>query len=198
MMSHTLAPTELAAQARVMADAGCQCVYVVDSAGALVLDEVGERVTALVQELGDDATVGFHAHRNLSVGVANTICAILAGAVQVDGSLRALGAGAGNAQTEAIAAVCEHLGIRTGIDVPAVLDAAEEVVAPLMQTAQTIDRDAITLGMAGVYSSFLRHARRVAERYDVSSTELLRIAGERRLVGGQEDMLVDIAVVLRG
>src|ERR1700755_635202 len=102
MMSHTIAPEKLAKQARVMADAGCQCVYVVDSAGALVLDEVSERVRALVDELGDDAQVGFHAHRNLDLGTANTICAIRAGAVQVDGALRAFGAGAGNAQTETI------------------------------------------------------------------------------------------------
>ena len=188
----------LAAQARVMADAGCQCVYVVDSAGALVLDEVSDRVAALVAELGDDAQVGFHAHRNLSVGVANTIFAIRAGASQVDGSLRALGAGAGNAQTEAIAAVCERLGIRTGIDVPAIIDAAEDVVDPIMSTTQTIDRDAITLGRAGVYSSFLAHARRIGDKYGVSPTALLTEAGSRGLVGGQEDLLVDIAVAMSG
>ncbi|MFN8149906.1 MAG: 4-hydroxy-2-oxovalerate aldolase [Solirubrobacterales bacterium] len=198
MMSHTLEPEALAAQARVMADAGCQCVYVVDSAGALVLDEVSDRVAALVAELGDDAQVGFHAHRNLSVGVANTIFAIRAGASQVDGSLRALGAGAGNAQTEAIAAVCERLGIRTGIDVPAIIDAAEDVVDPIMSTTQTIDRDAITLGRAGVYSSFLAHARRIGDKYGVSPTALLTEAGSRGLVGGQEDLLVDIAVAMSG
>jgi 4-hydroxy 2-oxovalerate aldolase len=196
MMSHTLTPAGLARQARVMADAGCQCVYVVDSAGALVLHEVSDRVAALVQELGDDAQVGFHAHRNLAVGEANTIVAIRAGARQVDGSLRAFGAGAGNAQTEAVAALCRHLGIETGIDVEAVLDAAEDVAAPLLPHVPTVDRDAITLGLAGVYSSFLRHARAVGDRYGVAVTELLRRAGERRLVGGQEDLLVDIAVGL--
>jgi 4-hydroxy 2-oxovalerate aldolase len=196
MMSHTLAPHALAHQARVMADAGCQCVYVVDSAGALVLDEVSDRVNALRHELGDDAQVGFHAHRNLSLGVANTVCAIRAGAAQVDGSLRAFGAGAGNAQTEAIAAVCEHLGIHTGIDVPVILDAAEDVAAPLQPTVPTIDRDAITLGMTGVHSGFLQHARLIGERYGISSTELLRQAGERGLIGGQQDLLVDIAIGL--
>lgn len=194
MMSHTLEPEALAAQARVMADAGCQCVYVVDSAGALVLDEVSDRVAALVAELGDDSQVGFHAHRNLSVGVANTVFAIRAGASQVDGSLRALGAGAGNAQTEALAAVCEKLGIRTGIDVPAIIDAAEDVVDPIMSTTQTIDRDAITLGRAGIYSSFLAHARRIGAAYGIPAWVLLTEAGERGLVGGQEDLLVDIAV----
>jgi 4-hydroxy 2-oxovalerate aldolase len=198
MMSHALEAPELAAQARVMVESGCECVYVVDSAGALVLDEAAERVGALVAELGDDAEVGFHAHRNLAVGVANTVFAIRAGARQVDGSLRALGAGAGNAQTEAIAAVCERLGIETGIDVTAVLDAAEDVAARLVPEERVIDRDSITLGLAGVYSSFLRHARNAADRYGVSATELRREAGRRKLVGGQEDLLIDIAVAIAG
>ncbi len=161
-----------------------------------MLEEVSDRVKALCNELDDDAQVGFHAHRNLSLGVANTVCAIRAGAAQVDGSLRAFGAGAGNAQTEAIAAVCEHLGIDTGIDLPMILDAAEDVAAPLQPTVPTIDRDAITLGMTGVHSSFLRHARLIGERYGISSTELLRQAAKRRLIGGQQDLLVDIAVGL--
>jgi 4-hydroxy 2-oxovalerate aldolase len=198
MMSHTLEPAKLARQARTMADAGCQCVYVVDSAGALVLDEVAERVGALTQELGDDAQVGFHAHRNLGVGEANTVVAVRAGAVQVDGSLRAFGAGAGNAQTEVVAALLNRLGFRTGVDVPALLDAAEDVAAPLLTTQPAIDRDAITLGLAGVYSSFLKHANRIGDRYGVPGHELLREAGRRRLVGGQEDLLVDIAVALSG
>jgi 4-hydroxy 2-oxovalerate aldolase len=195
MMSHTLEPAALAAQARVMADAGCECVYVVDSAGALVLDEASARVEALVDELGDDATVGFHAHRNLGVGEANTILAVRAGATSVDGSLRAFGAGAGNAQTELVAALLERTGQATGIDVAALLDVAEDV-APLQFSAPLIDRDAVTLGLAGVYSSFLRHARSIGERYGVPAHQLLRSAGERRLVGGQEDLLVDIAIGL--
>lgn len=197
MMSHTLEPAELASQARVMADAGCQCVYVVDSAGALVLEDAALRVSALREELGDDAAVGFHAHRNLGVGEANTILAVRAGATQIDGSLRAFGAGAGNAQTEVLAALCERLGIVTGIVVPRLLDAAEDVAAPLLPATPTVDRDAVTLGLSGVYSSFLKHARRVSERYGVPATELLRSAGERKLVGGQEDLLVDIAVEMR-
>ncbi|HEY3187203.1 MAG TPA: 4-hydroxy-2-oxovalerate aldolase [Solirubrobacteraceae bacterium] len=196
MMSHTLEPAALAAQARVMAEAGCQCVYVVDSAGAMILEDVADRVTALAQELGDGAQVGFHAHRNLGLGEANTVTAVRAGAAQVDGSLRAFGAGAGNAQTEVVAALLERAGVRTGIDVPALLDVAEEIAAPLQPTVPVIDRDAVTLGLAGVYSSFLKHARAVGERYDVPAHQLLRTAGERRLVGGQEDLLVDIAVGL--
>ena len=119
-----------------------------------------------------------------------------AGAVQVDGSLRAFGAGSGNAQTEVVAALLERLGVRTGIDVAALLDVAEEIAAPLQPAVPVIDRDAITLGLAGVYSSFLKHARTIGARYDVPAHELLRIAGDRRLVGGQEDLLVDIAVEL--
>lgn len=196
MMSHTVTPQALAAQARIMADAGCQCVYVVDSAGALVLDHAVARVTALCDELAGDAQVGFHGHRNLGVGEANTILAVRAGAVQVDGSLRAFGAGSGNAQTEVLAALLEHEGVKTGIDVAALIDAAEEVAAPLQPTAPVIDRDAITLGRSGVYSSFLKHARRIGSQYGVAAHELLRVAGQRRLVGGQEDLLVDIAVEL--
>jgi 4-hydroxy 2-oxovalerate aldolase len=179
-----------------MADNGCECVYVVDSAGALVLDEVTDRVSALVDELGDDATVAFHAHRNLGVAETNTVLAVRAGASTVDGSLRAFGAGAGNAQTELVVALLDRLGYDTGIDVPALLDAAETVAAPLQPAVPVIDRDAITLGLSGVYSSFLRHARAIGDRYDVPPHELLRVAGERRLVGGQEDLLVDIAIAL--
>ena len=196
MMSHTLEPAALAAQARVMADAGCQCVYVVDSAGALVLEKVADRVGALAHELGGDAQVGFHAHRNLGVAEANTLVAVDSGAVQVDGSLRAFGAGAGNAQTELVAALLERRGLRTGVDVHALLDVAEEVAAPLQPAIPVIDRDAVSLGLSGVYSSFLKHARRIGDRYGVPAHELLRRAGERRLVGGQEDLLVDIAVEL--
>ena len=133
MMSHTQPPEVLAAQARVMADAGSQCVYVVDSAGALILDEVSDRVSALVAELGDDAQVGFHGHQNLSLGVANTVLAIRAGAVQADGCTRSFGAGSGNTPTEALAAVLDRLGIRTGIDPLEIFDVAEEVVRPVME-----------------------------------------------------------------
>ncbi|OWY59854.1 4-hydroxy-2-oxovalerate aldolase, partial [cyanobacterium TDX16] len=168
MMAHTQPPEVLAAQARVMADAGCQCVYVVDSAGSLVLDEVGERVAALVAELGADAQVGFHGHQNLSLALANTVLAIRAGAVQVDGSTRSFGAGSGNTPTEAMAAVLERLGLRSGIDPLRIFDVAEEVVRPVMDGECVLDRMSLIMGYAGVYSSFLRHAYRAAARYDVS------------------------------
>jgi 4-hydroxy 2-oxovalerate aldolase len=196
MMAHSVTPYELARQARVMAEAGCQCVYVVDSAGALVLDEVTERVAALVEELGSDTEVGFHGHQNLSLGVANTVLAIRAGARQVDGSTRAFGAGSGNPPTEALVAVCERTGIRTGIDVFAVIDAAEEVVRPRMDEECVLDRLSLIMGFAGVYSSFLKHAYRLQEQYGVPGAEILVVAGERKLVGGQEDQLIDVAIEL--
>ncbi|MFF2732440.1 4-hydroxy-2-oxovalerate aldolase [Streptomyces sp. NPDC058008] len=196
MMAHSTPPEALARQARIMADAGCQCVYVVDSAGALVLEGVGDRVAALVAELGDDAQVGFHGHENLGLGVANSVYAVRAGALQIDGSTRRFGAGAGNTPVEAFAAVAEKLGIRTGIDTPKIIDAAEDIVLPLMGGDRLLDRMSLTMGYAGVYSSFLSHAARQAAKYGVSGTELLLEAGRRKLVGGQEDQLIEIAVGL--
>ncbi|MDQ1654898.1 MAG: 4-hydroxy 2-oxovalerate aldolase [Cryptosporangiaceae bacterium] len=197
MMAHSSPPEALAKQARVMADAGCQCVYVVDSAGALVLDQVGDRVAALVAELGDDAQVGFHGHENLGLGVANSVLAARAGATQIDGSTRRFGAGAGNTPVEAFVGVCDKLGIRTGVDFFAIVDAAEDVVAPIMPEECRLDRLALIMGYAGVYSSFLKHAYSIAERYGVPGAEILVRAGKRRLVGGQEDQLIDIALELR-
>ncbi|MFI5042732.1 MAG: 4-hydroxy-2-oxovalerate aldolase [Acidimicrobiales bacterium] len=196
MMAHSQPPEKLAEQARIMADAGCQCVYVVDSAGAMILEEAGDRVAAVVTELGSDAQTGFHGHQNLSLGVANTLLAIRNGAVQADGCARAFGAGAGNTPTEALAAVCERQGIRTGIDVLAAFDAAEDVVRPVMDGECALDRLSLIMGYAGVYSSFLRHAFRAAERYGVSGAEILTRCGQRKLVGGQEDQIIDIAAEL--
>jgi 4-hydroxy 2-oxovalerate aldolase len=196
MMAHTQAPEGLARQARIMVDAGCQCVYIVDSAGTLILDQVAERVAAVVAELGDQAQVGFHGHENLALGVANSMLAVRAGAVQIDGSTRRFGAGAGNTPCEALVAVCDRLGIRTGIDVFALFDAAEDTVRPVMDGECVLDRMSLVMGYAGVYSSFLKHAYRAAERYGVSGAEILARAGERKLVGGQEDQLIGIALEL--
>src|SRR5439155_12685184 len=198
MLSHMIEPAELAIQARIMADAGCQCVYVVDSAGALVPDAVDDRVRALVEELGDDAQVGFHAHNNLGCGVANSLAAYRAGAVQIDGSTRGLGAGAGNAATELLATVFDRLGIITGIDAIAAVNAAEEVVAAFIPRTPIPDRDSIMLGYAGAYSSFLLHAHRAGERYRVPPHEILLEVGRRRYVGGQEDMIIGVALELAG
>lgn len=193
MMAHSQPPETIARQARIMADAGCQCVYVTDSAGALILHEVGERIEALRSELGTDATVGFHGHENLALGVANTISAIESGAVQVDGCTRRFGAGAGNTPTEALVAVCARLGIETGVDPLKVFDVAEDVVLPIMDAEPTLSRLALIMGYAGVYSSFLKHAYRAADRYGVSGADILLECGARKLVGGQEDQIISIA-----
>ncbi len=197
MMSHTIPPEKLAAQARIMADAGCQCVYVVDSAGALVLEGVADRVAALVAELGDDAQVGFHGHENLGLGVANSVEAVRAGAKQIDGSCRRFGAGAGNAPVEALIGVFDKIGVKTGIDFFDIADAAEEVVAPAMPAECLLDRNALIMGYSGVYSSFLKHAIRQSERYGVPAHQLLHRAGQRKLIGGQEDQLIDIALEIK-
>jgi 4-hydroxy 2-oxovalerate aldolase len=196
MMSHRTSPEELARQARFMVDAGAECVYAVDSAGALVLDEAKQRIEALVHEVGTEAQVGFHGHQNLSLGVANSVLAFQSGARQIDGSLCALGAGAGNSPTEVLAATFDHLGVPTGVEVGGVLDAAEEVVRPYLPRWPKADRTAIVQGWAGVYSSFLLHAEHAAQRYGVPAHEILQRAGEKGYVGGQEDMLIDIALQL--
>jgi 4-hydroxy 2-oxovalerate aldolase len=197
MLAHRVDPAALARQARIMADAGAQCVYVVDSAGALVLSDAQARVRALVAELGGDAQVGFHGHQNLSLGVANSVLACQEGASQVDGALCALGAGAGNAPTEVLAATFDRLGVRTGIDVAGVLAAAEEVVRPIIPRLPWMDRASVVQGYAGVYSSFLLHAQRAAERYGVPAHAILQRVGEAGYVGGQEDMIIDVALQLQ-
>ncbi|MFC9835540.1 4-hydroxy-2-oxovalerate aldolase [Rhodococcus sp. NPDC127530] len=197
MMAHRTSPGALARQARIMVDAGCQTVYVTDSAGALLMDDATARFEALISEVGDQAWVGYHGHQNISLGVANSILAYQAGVRYIDGSLCALGAGAGNSPTEVLAAVFDRLGIKTGLDVLAVLDAAEDVVHPYLPRWPKMDRNAIVQGWAGVYSSFLRHAERAAERYGVPAHEILQRCGELQLVGGQEDMIIDIALQLR-
>ena len=198
MMAHSQPPEVLAKQARIMADAGCQCVYVVDSAGAMILEDVTVRVQAVVAELGADAQVGFHGHENLGLSVANSVLAVRAGAVQIDGSTRAFGAGAGNTPLEVFAAVAERQGITTGLHVlPGIID-TEDVVRPIMDGECVKDRLAIIMGYAGVYSSYLKHAYRAAERYGVSGAEILLECGRQGLVGGQEDQIIQIAATLAG
>ena len=197
MLAHRLDPAGLARQARIMVDAGAECVYVVDSAGALVLSDAQARVQALVAEIGREAQVGFHGHQNLSLGVANSVLAYQAGATQIDGALCALGAGAGNAPTEVLAATFARLGIGTGVDVDGVLAAAEEVVRPIIPRLPWMDRASVVQGYAGVYSSFLLHAQRAAERYGVPAHAILQRVGEAGYVGGQEDMIIDIALQLQ-
>lgn len=194
MLSHRVDPDGLARQARIMADAGCQCVYVVDSAGALILEDASDRVAAVVAELGHDAQVGYHGHQNLSFGVANSVLAYRAGARQIDGALCALGAGAGNSPTEVLVASFKRLGVPTGIDLDGILAAAAEDVRPVITRLPWMDRPSIMQGYAGVYSSFLLHAERAAQRYSVGSHEILRRAGAAGYVGGQEDLMIEIAI----
>jgi 4-hydroxy 2-oxovalerate aldolase len=197
MLSHKASPEQLAQQARIMVDAGAECVYVVDSAGAMVLSDAQVRIQAVIQEVErSGAQVGFHGHQNLSLGIANSVLAYQSGARQIDGALCALGAGAGNSPTEVLAATFERMGIRTGIGLGEVLSAAEDVVRPFIPRLPWMDRASITQGYAGVYSSFLLHAERAAERYDVPAHEILQKVGEAGYVGGQEDMIIDIALEL--
>lgn len=198
MLSHRLTPAELAKQARIMVDAGCQCVFVVDSSGHLIMEDAGDRVKAVIEEIGGEAEVGFHGHQNLSFGVANSLLAVRNGATQIDGTLYGLGAGAGNAPLEVLATVFDRLGIDIGgVDVSAVQNAAEDVLRPMVDRLPMMDRGSIVQGQMGVYNSFLFHAERASERYGVPTAELLREVGRRGYVGGQEDMLIDVAVELR-
>ena len=196
MMAHMIEPEQLLRQALIMEDAGADCVYVVDSAGAMTIHDTRARVAELKSRLRPTTQVGIHAHNNLSLAIANSIGALEEGADQVDGCSRGLGAGAGNCPTEVLVAVSERVGYQTGVDLFRIMDVAEDVVAPIMRRPQMIDRSTLTLGYAGVYSSFLLHAERAAERFGVDAREILLELGRRRVVGGQEDMIVDVALEL--
>jgi 4-hydroxy-2-oxovalerate aldolase len=197
MMSHMTAPTALAEQALIMRDAGADTVYVVDSAGALLPHQVVERVEALRSRLGEGTAIGMHAHNNLGCGVANALAAAEAGASILDGSCHGLGAGAGNAATEVMVAALDRAGASTGIDTLALIDVAEDVVARICAgKLPSLDRGSLLLGYAGIYSSFLLHTRRAAARFEVPEAEILLELGRRRVVGGQEDMIVDVALEL--
>ncbi|MFH1920525.1 MAG: 4-hydroxy-2-oxovalerate aldolase [Planctomycetota bacterium] len=192
MMTHMVDPPKLVEQAKIMESSGAELVYMMDSAGAMLPADVVARVDALKSAL--KIQVGFHAHNNLSLAVANTLAAIEAGADSVDGCLRGLGAGSGNAQLEVLIGVLEKAGIETGVDFYKVMDAAERVVEPLMHRPQVINNDGLMLGYSGVYSSFLLHARRAAARFDVDIRDVLIELGKRKTVGGQEDMIIDVAI----
>ena len=196
MMSHKLGPDSLAEQAVKLESYGADVVYVVDSAGAMVPQHAAERVAALRSAIAVD--IGFHAHNNLGVGIANALSAAENGATFIDGSLRGLGASAGNAQTEVLAAAFERAGWDTGVDLFPLIDTAENVVAPLMTEPQIVDETALLLGYAGVYSTFFHPTKRAARKFGVPARDILLELGRRGVIGGQEDMIVDVASELAG
>jgi len=196
MMAHMNSPEGLVKQAKLMEGYGANCIYVTDSAGYLLPEQVKERIAAVRQALKPETELGFHGHHNLAMGVANSIAAIEAGANRIDAASAGLGAGAGNTPMEVLVAVCERLGIATGVDLWKIQDVADDLVVPIMDFPIRIDRDALTLGYAGVYGSFLLFAKRAEKKYGVPARELLVELGRRGMVGGQEDMIEDTALTL--
>jgi 4-hydroxy-2-oxovalerate/4-hydroxy-2-oxohexanoate aldolase len=196
MMAHMASPEKLVTQALLMESYGANCIYITDSAGYMLPDDVRARLGAVRSALKLDTELGFHGHHNMAMGVANSIAAIEVGANRIDAAAAGLGAGAGNTPMEVFVAVCARMGIQTGVDVYKIQDVAEDLVVPMMDHAIRIDRDSLTLGYAGVYSSFLLFAKRAEKKYGVSARDILVEMGRRGMVGGQEDMIEDTAMTM--
>jgi 4-hydroxy-2-oxovalerate/4-hydroxy-2-oxohexanoate aldolase len=194
MMAHLNSAEGLAQQGKLMESYGAQTIYVTDSAGYMLPEDVRCRVAALRAVLKPETDIGFHGHHNLGLGISNSIAAIEAGACRIDGSVAGLGAGAGNTPLEVFLAVCDRMGIDTGVDLFKLMDVAEEVIVPMMDQPVRVDRESLTLGFAGVYSTFLLHAKRAAARFGVPARDILVELGRKKMIGGQEDMIEDTAM----
>lgn len=196
MMAHLNDAAGIARQGKLMESYGAQTVYVTDSAGYMLPDDVKARIGALREVLNPETEIGFHGHHNLGMGVANSIAAIEAGASRIDGSVAGLGAGAGNTPLEVFAAVCERMGIETGTDLFKLMDVAEDIIVPMMEHIVRVDRESLTLGYAGVYSTFLLHAKRAGLQFGVPARDILVELGRKKMIGGQEDMIFDTAMTM--
>jgi 4-hydroxy-2-oxovalerate/4-hydroxy-2-oxohexanoate aldolase len=196
MMSHKASPDMLVQQAKLMESYGANCVYITDSAGYMLPDDVKERLAPVRAALNPETELGFHGHHNLAMGIANSLAALEVGANRIDAAAAGLGAGAGNTPMEVFIAVCDRMGIETGVDVFKIQDVAEDLVVPIMDHVIRIDRDSLTLGYAGVYSSFLLFAKRAEKKYGIAAREILVELGRQGMVGGQEDMIEDTAMTL--
>ena len=196
MMAHLNSPAGIVDQGKLMESYGANVIYVVDSAGYMLPEDVRARIGGLRDALKPETEIGFHGHHNLGLGIANSLTAIEYGATRIDASLAGLGAGAGNAPIEVLVAVCDRMGIETGADLFKLMDAAEDLIVPMMDHIVRVDRSSLTLGFAGVYSTFLLHAKRASERFGVPARDILVELGRKKMIGGQEDMIEDTAMTL--
>jgi 4-hydroxy-2-oxovalerate/4-hydroxy-2-oxohexanoate aldolase len=196
MMAHMVSPEKILEQAKLMVSYGANCIYATDSAGYMLPDDVTARIGLLRAELPKEVEVGFHGHHNMGMAIANSLAAIEAGATRIDGSVAGLGAGAGNTPLEVFCAVLDRMGVETGVDLYKIMDVAEDLIVPIMDQPIRVDRDALTLGYAGVYSSFLLFAQRAQKKYGISARDILVELGRRGTVGGQEDMIEDLALTM--